>query len=246
MALLPPAKPMLANPFAAGARRALGAPTAVITASFLGFGALVAQQDFGLLPGLLTTLTIWALPGQIVLVELYGVGASLAAIGLAVALTNARLLPMTVALVPLLRRRRRPGWRVYLAAHWIAVTAWVAGMRDLPQLPRSQRLAYFMGMAMVLWWSTLAATALGFWLAGTVPHALSLALVFINPLYFMLALVADLRDRGRTIALAAGAVLGPVLHLVTPDWGLLVAGLAAGTLGYLLAAHGRRRGPGGG
>ena len=71
---------------------------------------------------------------------------------------------------------------------------------------------------------------------------MSLGLVFINPIYFMLALLGDLHSRARAAALVAGAVLGPTLHLLTPDWGLLLAGIAAGTLGFALRPRGRGHG----
>ena len=41
-----------------------------MAASFLGFGALLRSVDFGLVPGLATIPLIWALPGQVVFVEL--------------------------------------------------------------------------------------------------------------------------------------------------------------------------------
>jgi hypothetical protein len=44
------------------------------------------------------------------------------------------------------------------------------------------------------------------------------------------------------MALGAGAVLGPLLHLASPDHGLLLTGLAAGTAAFaadrLLRARG--------
>ena len=66
------------------------------------------------------------------------------------------------------------------------------------------------------------------------PPAVSLALVFLNPVYFLLLLLEETTRPSRLVALVAGAVLGPALHLVNPDWGLLIAGLAAGTLAFLV------------
>ncbi|MGH6945849.1 MAG: AzlC family ABC transporter permease [Kiloniellales bacterium] len=217
-----------------GVRQATGVPAIVLGASFLGFGALVRQTDLTIWHGLLSTLTGWALPGQVALIELYAVGASLVAIAAAVALTNARLLPMTITLMPLIRGPKVPRWQYYLAAHLIAVTGWAAAMRDCPRLAVEERLPYFAGFASLLLTVSLAATALGYQLAGLVPATVSLGLVFINPIYFMLLFAADVRDAPRVLALLLGALAGPLLHLVTPDWGLLLTGLIAGSLAFSL------------
>jgi predicted branched-subunit amino acid permease len=75
-----------------------------------------------------------------------------------------------------------------------------------------------------------------------VPHPVTLGLVFLNPIYFLLLFAADLASRPRLMALGFGAALGPVLHLITPDWGLLLCGLIAGSLAFALdRARARRR-----
>ncbi len=215
-----------------GVREALGVPAVVMAASFLGFGALVRESGFPLWFGLASTATGWALPGQVALVELLSVGASIVAIISVVALTNARLLPMTVALVPLLRGPGYRRWVYYAASHWIAVTAWAELMRNGHAIDRAWRLPYFFGYAITLWAATLIATAVGFLMAGGLPAYVTLGLVFINPIYFMLVFAADLRQRAKILALAFGAVLGPLLHLATPDWGLVIAGFLAGSLAF--------------
>ncbi|HEY5598403.1 MAG TPA: AzlC family ABC transporter permease [Kiloniellales bacterium] len=226
---------------AAGGRRALGVPSIVLGGSFIGFGALVHQVGLSLWHALFSTASGWALPGQIALMELYAVGASALVIAVAVGLTNARLLPMTVTLIPLLRAPAMPRWRYYAISHFIAVTGWVAAMRDCPAMVAEQRLPYYAGFAGVLWVISLAATWIGFALAGSVPAYVTLGLVFINPIYFMLVICADVRARTRVLAALLGAIGGPALYLLIPDWSLLLAGVSAGTLGYLI---GRRGGAG--
>jgi predicted branched-subunit amino acid permease len=226
--------------FRRGLREAVGAPTLVLFASYLGFGALVRETDLSVLHGLFSTATGWALPGQVILVELYAAGAPLLAIAAAVALTNARLLPMTVALMPLLRHGMWPRWLYYVAAHWVAVTGWAQALKVCPHQPERERLPYFLGFSATLWGATLAATAGGFWLAGSVPPLVSLGLVFLNPLYFMLVFAGDVPTRLRLYSLLLGAVAGPAFHLLDPDYGLLLAGLVAGTAAFLLGGGYRR------
>src|SRR3546814_17257248 len=111
---------------------------------------------------LFSTFTGWALPGQIVVIELYSLGGSLLVVAAAVAMTNARLLPMTVALMPYLRHRGTPTWRYYLFANHVAVTAWAASMRVCPRVPTDNRLPSFAAFGTMLWSMFLVIPACGF------------------------------------------------------------------------------------
>jgi predicted branched-subunit amino acid permease len=217
-----------------GVRDGLGVPGIVLGASFLGFGSLVRESGLSLPFGLISTATGWALPGQLALVELYGAGAGLLAVTLAVALTNARLLPMTISAMPLLRHPDHPRPLYWIAAHFIAVTGWAQLMRRVPELRPEHRLPYFLALTVTLWVISLLATAIGWELAGQVPQPVTLGLVFLNPLYFLLLFLAEVASRPRLLALLFGAGLGPLFHLLTPDWGLLLSGLIAGSLAFAL------------
>lgn len=237
MPFAPHHPPRFSSPGAArwgGVRAALGVPSLALGASYLGFGALVRESGLALWHGLLSTATGWALPGQIALVELYAIGATLAVIALAVGLSSARLLPMTMTLLPLLRAPGVPRWRYYVAAHYIAITGWAVSLRVAPHLPQEQRLPFFFGFTLTLWTTTLVCTAIGYLLPGALPERLSLALLFLNPVYFLCIFLSDLRRRTRTLALVFGLVLGPLFFLVTPDWSLLLAGLVGGSLAFWL------------
>ncbi len=215
-------------------------PGLVLFCSFLGFGSLVRGSGIGLTAGMVSSLTVWGLPGQIAMIELYGVGASLAVNSMAVWLTNTRLMPMVITLVPHLTRAR-PGWRHYLIAHLIALTTWAVALNRVPNLPPEQRFSWFFGFSVVLWGLSLIGTAAGFVLSGTLPEPVVLGLVFINPCYFLLLFLVEFRPRSRVLALALGGLAGPLLHLVDPDWGLLVTGLGGGTAAFLLDRLLRRR-----
>lgn len=230
------------NAFALGVREAIGAPVVVLGASFVGFGSLVRSSGLTLAQGLFSSLTTWALPGQVAMVETWASGAGLLAVITAVALTNLRLMPMVMSLLPRLRRPGTARWTYYAVAHLIAVTSWVIGMKRCAELPEDKRLPFFLGLALSLLAVSMVGTAAGFLLAGRVPAAVSLGLVFLNPIYFLLILMPDsMAHRRQLLALGAGAALGPLLHLVSRDWSLLLTGLLAGTAAWVAGRWLERR-----
>ncbi len=237
--LLPPAMGVSAA-IRAGAHAAALAPALVLGASYVGFGSYVGAHGLGLDFALFNTFTAWALPGQLAATELYLAGSGLLAVALAVALANMRLAPMTVVMMPVVHVAGRAAWRSYAAAFFVAVTCWAMTMMTAPRLARADRLSWFIGCSLTLWSASLAGTAVGFYAAEYLPRPLTLALVFLNPLYFMLLFLQDLRDRARLYALVSGAALGVPFHLLTPEWGLLFAGLAGGTAAAALARRRRR------
>lgn len=225
-----------------GAAEALGVPAAVLGAGFIGFGALAADAGYSLWVTTFSTVVIWALPGQLVLHELYGVGAAWIAVVLAVALTAVRFLPMAMTLMPLVRDERHPRWMVYLAAHFVSMTSWAVCMRRCEDMPRADRLPYLISFSVTCWSACLVTGAVGYYAGGLLPAMVRLGLVFLTPVYFLCMLVGDARTRLARIALACGAVSGPLFHRLDAQWGLLLAGVVAGTVAYLVQrALGARR-----
>jgi len=230
------------SPWREGAHEALRAPLWVLGVGYIGFGSLARTQDFGLLQTLLSTMTIWALPGQLILVEMHALSAPLVATVLAVVFSASRFLPMTVALLPMLRTERVPSWKLFLAAHVLAMSAWAVAMRRMPTQAPRERLPFFFGFAATMWTGCLAATAAGYLLAARMPEPVTLAFVFSNPLYFLLLLAPDLRRlTPQSLALAAGAVAGPLAHFVVPQCSVVIGGVVGGTVAFALAER-RRRG----
>ncbi len=227
--------------FIAGARDCLAAPAWVLAASFLGFGSLVHAGGLDPVWGVISTLSTFALPGQMAMVELHVIGGSPLAVLLAVALANVRLLPMVLVLMPWFPNTRL--WHRLLLSHAIAVTGWVQALKVFPDLPGPARVPYFWGFFAVLGVAAIGGTWTGFHLAGQVPAAVSLGLVFLNPVYFMIVLSADLAATWRRYAFGLGALAGPPAFLLSPDWGLLLAGLAAGTAAFVITRPDREGKP---
>ncbi len=212
-----------------GFTQALGAPALAMGATFLAFGAAVAEAGLSLTWALLCTGAVYGMAGQLVLLQVAAGGGAALPATIAATAANARFLPMAVAIAPLLGQRARRWW----ALPFIAITPWAAGMRVLPTLAEAARLPWFLGFAVASWCAALAATAAGHLAAPQLPPELRAALLFANPLYFCLLLAADAGRPGVGVALLAGVLAAPLAHAVGGAWGLPLAGLVGGTLAFL-------------
>ena len=215
-----------------GIRDALGAPVLVLFAGMVGFGAMGRSHGFDAWMTGLTSLLMFALPGQVVMLEMFISGSSLLAIGFAVTLTSTRFVTMVVTLFPQLHRRDRNPL-LYLWVHMLAMTAWAVSMREFPSIAPKHRLNYFIGLALPCWLISPLGTVLGYYVAGWVPVAVTLGLVFINPLFFLLTFT-EVKPWGNRIAIGLGCVLGPAFYVLDADSSLLLTGLVAGTLAYVI------------
>jgi predicted branched-subunit amino acid permease len=104
-------------------------------------------------------------------------------------------------------------------------------MREFPRMARHHRLSYFVGVALPCWLISMPGTVLGYFVAGSGPTAVTLGLVFINPLFFLLTFT-EVKPWGNRLAIGLGCVLGPFFFLLDADSSLLLTGLVAGTLAY--------------
>jgi hypothetical protein len=66
-----------------------------------------------------------------------------------------------------------------------------------------------------------------------VPPAVTLGLVFINPLFFLLTFT-EVKPWINRIALLLGCIFGPIFFVIDRDTSLLTAGLIAGTMAYII------------
>ncbi len=218
--------------FWSGIRDALGAPVLVLFAGMVGFGAMGRTHGFDAWMTGLTSLLMFALPGQVVMLEMFISGSSLLAIGFAVTLTSTRFVTMVVTLFPQFHRRDRNPL-LYVWVHMLAMTAWAVSMREFPRISPQHRLNYFVGLALPCWLMSPLGTVLGYFVAGWVPPAITLGLVFINPLFFLLTFT-DVKPWANRIAIGLGCLLGPLFFVWDADSSLLVTGLVAGTAAYTI------------
>lgn len=232
--------------FGIGAREALGVPAAVLGAGFLGYGSLAADAGYSIWMTLAATFAIWALPGQLVLMEMQAGGAAAVATVLAVSLSAARFFPMTLTLMPLMRagsRGRRIG-HFLLAAQLVSMTTWAVAMRRFNETDLQAaelRWHYFLGFSAGCIASAALFAMVGQLLLVALPPLARFGLSLLTPLYFFVTLVGEARGRASITALVCGAATALALHTIAPGWSLLGAGFIGGTAAYLLQRHHARR-----
>ena len=206
----------------------------MLVAGYVAFGAMAAANDIPMGVAVASTAVLWALPAQIVLVEMHSLAAPVVATVIAVMLSSARFLPMTLMLMPELRDRKHRSWLYYLAAQMLSLSGWTMAVARFPGIPRERRLSWFFGFTLVLMSVSAASTAAGYVGADQLPPLARLGLVFMVPMYYLLILSGSVRERVAAVGLGCGAVAGPLAYLLTPDWSVPLSGLAGGTLAYLL------------
>ena len=217
--------------FWAGIRDAAGAPAMVLFAGMVGFGAMGKTNGMDAWFTTATSFFMFALPGQVVLLEMAITGSSLVAIALAVTLTSTRFITMTVTLFPQFHEKDR-NHGLYASVHLLAMTAWAISMREFRTIEAKHRSSYFIGLGLLCWVISIPGTILGYLLAGVVPPYITLGLVFINPLFFLLTFT-EVKPWVNRIAIGLGFVLGPFFFLLDRDTSLLTTGLVGGTIAYI-------------
>lgn len=218
-----------------GIRDAAGLPALMLMASLIGVGGLARDVGYPMGAGVLSTVLIWAAPGQMVLFGTIASGAALPAVAVAVSLSSVRFLPMTMALLPMMRRPGTPTWVLLLVSHYVAITAWVHSMRVMPDMAPERRIPYFFGFANTVLIAATIATGAGYYLIGQLPAALAAGLLLTSPLFFLVNMVASAKQAVDWLALGFGFGLAPFAIAIVPaGLDLLVEGLVGGTLAYLI------------
>lgn len=215
-----------------GVAGVVSVPAVILMAAFVGFAGLARESGLSLSEAIFMTGTVWALPSMVVLVGAITAGTALPAAAIAVALSAVRLMPMAVALVPVLRGPQTKRWQLLLLAHFIAVTSWVYAMMKLPELPREARVAFYTGFATTLTLMNMGVTAASYLLIGTLPPLLTAGLFLLTPIYFLLSMWAASKLASDKLAMVLGLILGPIFHVWLPGLDLLWTGLLGGTIAY--------------
>lgn len=215
-----------------GLKKSFGVAGLVLCASSIGVGALAHDAGIGALPLLVMTFFTWALPSQVILIAMMASGAGLFATALAVSLSAVRLMPMVTSMIPIIRDETTPRWTLMVIAHMTAATVWLEARRQAPTIPREKRAVFILFMSLGLISMLMVGVMIGYNLAAQVPVLVSAALIFITPIYFLVAMFSAAHYKADYISIAAGFIIGPPFTYLVPELDLMIAGLVGGTLSY--------------
>jgi hypothetical protein len=132
----------------------------------------------------------------------------------------------------LIRSPKSAPWRLFVPAHFIAVSVWVEGTRHAPGLARENRITFCTGLGIGLVTPGAISTAAGFYLAAALPAVFGAAAMFVTPLSFLFSTLRNSRLLLERLALVLGLIIGPVLAYYRVGLDLLWTGIIAGTLAY--------------
>ena len=212
----------------------MDSPAVALGCCFVAIGALFKNLGFSIQESVFSTLLTYALPGSLVMAESLLVGASLLNIFIAVWLVNARLYPMTVALMPLLLHKSQPRWKYYLSCHFIAVSAWLIMKNNYQSIEKKHRIDFWIGIGTGTWSVAIVSTIIGFLASDYLNKDMMIGLAIVNPVYFTCMMVGAMKSLQINLSIILGAILGPAFFFISPEWSILYGGAAAGTISYFV------------
>ena len=209
-------------------------PAIALGCCFIAIGALLKNVGFNIQESIFSTMIIYALPGSLVMAESILIGASLLSIFIAVWFVNARLYPMAVSLFPLMMDESQPKWKYYLSCHFIAVSAWLIMKSGYETIDKKDRVDFWIGIGTATWSVSVLATILGFYLSDYLNKDMLMGLAILNPIYFTCMMVGAMKTLQITLSVVLGALFGPIFYFFSPEWSILLGGLIAGTVAFLI------------
>jgi predicted branched-subunit amino acid permease len=204
----------------------------VLSGTYVSIGALAHGLGFSLTWVVLSTVLIWAAPAQVILITALGAGAPPVEAGIAVGLSAMRLLPMVVALLPVLKSPKTRHADLILPAHLTAVSMWIEVLRLAPSQPREHRIAFANGLGAGLVAAAVISTIVGYHLAGVLPNTIVAAMLFLTPMSFLTSAVHNARLLSDHAAFVIGIVMGPLLAYEQVGLDLLWTGVIGGSAAY--------------
>jgi len=212
----------------------MDSPAIALGCCFIAIGALLKNLGFSIQESIFSTLLTYALPGSLVMAESLLVGASLVNIFLAVWLVNARLYPMTVALMPLLMHESQPRWKYYLSCHFIAVSAWLIMKSNYQTVEKENRIDFWIGIGTATWSIAILGTIIGYFASDYLNKDMMIGLAIVNPVYFTCMMFGAMKTIQITVSVILGAILGPLFFFISPEWSILFGGFIAGTIAFFI------------
>ena len=217
------------------ALRHLLVPACALGTSLVSYGALLAASGFEFSFAVMTTVLVYALPGQLVFIEvlLSGAGAGPVPAMVAVAASSSRLTILTALSSPWFSAVSGWRWWRYYIAHLMAVTSWMTLAAHVDAVPPAARIRYFLIVGTGLWLTSGSCTALGYILADFLSPAMLASFLIFNPCYFaILTVSASLKETRIAAPVCVGALFALLFQDLSADLVLPLAGLVGGSVSF--------------
>jgi predicted branched-subunit amino acid permease len=196
----------------------------------LVIGVSAAQADVPTLAGWLTGPLIYAGSSQLATIGMLGAGAAPVVVVASALIINIRLIFYSATMARYWRGT--PWWWRLVAAYLIVDPSVAVGLDGYQRLGRDRGHAHYLGGAVVLWVSWLAAIGVGAMVGASWPAWLHLE--FVIPLYLVGQAIAKLANPAQRRAIVAAATVA-LLALSAPlQLGVALA-IAAGVTAGLTA-----------
>jgi len=147
---------------------------------------------------------------------------------------NARLYPMTVALMPLLMHENQPRWKYYLSCHFIAVSSWLIMKDNYENIEKENRIDFWIGIGTATWSVAIFSTVVGYAASDFLNKDMLIGLAIINPIYFICMMIGAMKTMQISLSVILGAILGPAFYFFSPEWSILFGGFFAGTIAFFI------------
>ena len=104
----------------------------------------------------------------------------------------------------------------------------------MKQLKKKDRVDFWIGIGSATLSVSVLATILGFYLSDYLNKDMLMGLAILNPIYFTCMMVGAMKVLQITLSVILGAILGPILYFFSPEWSILLGGLIAGSISFLV------------
>jgi hypothetical protein len=223
-----------------GFRECILGPGWGVFTGMVGFGTLASEASLSMLHALMIMAGLWSMPGLIAYVDLYNTGISILALVIATGIANVRVLPVTIATIPVIRTSQKVKPVHFFYAQINSVNAYLALLIVKQEIEDRRLLTqYFVAYCIGTLFLGAAGLILGMTLAGSVSPEILRILIFVTPLYILL-LATSSRRTSILLSIAVGGLVVPYAQTVSADWGVVIGGVVAGTIAYFMARRWRQ------
>jgi predicted branched-subunit amino acid permease len=220
------------SPFRKGVLTGFGFPGIGMSAAMFGYGVYAGEAGLDIYICLASLLVLWSMPGMVIFVSLYTIGAPIILLFTTVLLANVRQFFLVLSGMTLINIHSHKISFIskLLWAHLISPTGWTELSKARNELEEKELLHFFKGLTLALVTITSLTTIIGYKLYYLLPSDIVSIPVFIMPLYLTILMLRAVEIYYR-VAVISGGVICPILFPYFSDWSLIIAGLCGGTLG---------------